>query len=86
MAKICGTPEDARKVAEFLGQSAAAVQTCVSDLERGANTIRSAWDDEGVQVVDEMVASIKTALANASESIPNIKNALERYAEFLERK
>ena len=86
MAKICGTPEDARKVAEFLGQSASAVQTCVSDLERGANTIRSAWDDEGVQVVDEMIASIKSALDSASEGIPNIQKALETYAAFLEKK
>ena len=84
MARVCGTPEEARNVADFLRQSGAAVQTCIDDLERGANTIRSGWDDDGVSIVDEMISSIRSALNNTSESIPNIQKALEAYADFLE--
>jgi phage-related protein len=85
MAKVCGTSEEARQLGSLLTTAMNAVESGVSNIEQGGNSIRSAWNDEGVAVIEELVSSIRSALQGAAESMPQIQKAIEAYAQFLEQ-
>ena len=86
MAKVCGTSEEARQLGSILNQAMSAVGTGVDSIEKAGNSIRSAWNDDGADVVDELVSSIRNSLKEAQESMPAIQQAIEAYAQFLERR
>jgi hypothetical protein len=86
MAKVCGTSEEARQLGSLLTMAMNAVESGVSTIEQGGNSIRSAWNDDGVAVIEELVSSIRSALQGAAESMPRIQKEIEAYAQFLEQR
>ena len=85
-ARVCGNSEQARGLKDVMNKTVQQIENCVSAMERAANNIRSAWDDDGVGEVDEILNAIRTALTNAQESIPNVASALDAYADFLDER
>lgn len=58
----------------------------IGNMEKAANQIREGWNDDGAGEVDEILASIRTALKGAQEAMPGVAKALEAYAEFLDER
>jgi phage-related protein len=85
MAKVCGTSEEARQLGSLLTTAMNAVESGVSNIEQGGNSIRSAWNDDGVAVIEELVSSIRSALQDAVESMPRLQEEIEAYAVLLEQ-
>lgn len=85
-ARVCGNSEQARGLKNLMNQTMHHIENCINSMERAANTIHSSWDDEGAGEVDEILASIRTALNNAKDSMPSVASALEAYADFLDQR
>lgn len=83
-AKVCGTSEQARGLKTLMSQTMQKLDANISSMERAANSIHGAWADDGAGEVDEILSSIRNALNNAKDAMPNIEKALEAYAAFLE--
>jgi uncharacterized protein Yka (UPF0111/DUF47 family) len=84
MARICGNSESAYALAQGLNTAFQTIESALDECESAANQIRGAWRDSGSEIVDELISSVKSAINNAAESIPNLKQAVEEYARFLE--
>ena len=84
MAKVCGTSDQARLLKQMMHQTMSKIESGVGEMEKAARNIESGWNDEGAGEVDEILSSIKNALRGAMEAAPQIEQALESYAAFLE--
>jgi len=85
-ARVCGNSEQARGLKQVMNQTMQHIENCISSMERATNTIHGAWADDGAGEVDEILASIRSALNEAKEAMPSIGSALDRYADFLDER
>lgn len=85
-AKVCGNSEQARGLMSVMDQTMQHIEMCIDSMEHAANTISGAWTDDGVGEVDEILTSIRDALNNAKDAMPNVNSALNAYADFLDER
>lgn len=86
MSFVCGNAESARKLNEVFSMTMDKIESDLEELKRYKKNAISGWKDSGAQELDEICSEIERALNEATESRRNISNALEAYAEFLEKR
>jgi uncharacterized protein YukE len=84
MARVCGDSQSAYGLAKGLDTAKQAIESALDECDKAVNQIKGAWNDDGNQVIEELISSVRTAMNNASENIPNLKKAVDNYAQFLE--
>lgn len=84
MSFVSGNSQSVRELQEFLKKTMQSIESDVSSLDGARNEVVGAWEDAGIEDVNEAINSIKSALENAKSSAPAVEKALEAYASFLE--
>ena len=82
---VIGNSESAYKLADIIPLTVDAIEINLKNLSSQAQTIKDAWDAKDNGNIDDMVSSIKTAIAKSMESVGAVEKDVRAYAKFLER-
>ena len=82
---VIGNSESAFNLADIIPLTVDAIEENLKNLSSQAQTIKDAWDAKDNGDIDDMVSSIKTAIAKSMESIGAVEKDVRAYAEFLKR-
>ncbi|MDO4324730.1 MAG: hypothetical protein Q4E24_01630 [bacterium] len=86
MAKVCGTPEEARKLAGEIKKITRDVIDTTGELKKQMQSISGGLRDGREQEIEIMCNSINKALLAAIENVAATMQHLEAYAVLLETK
>lgn len=80
---VIGNSEAAYKLADIIPLTVQAIEENLKTLSSQAQSIKDAWDAKDNGNIDEMVSSIKSAIAKSMENVDAVEKAIIAYADFL---